>query len=184
VLAAGICRLSRSSSRGTFVGLGRKLDLRNITCPLYLLGGASDDITTPDQVLGAKNYVGTPKERILEKIVPGGLFHGIAHLEGKAGNRAMDRCSKALIRSSRSLFWGFVTALAEPPSDDRSSVLWTVIAASRWPNSARSILDDAKDLFYKPCTQGKRQCDACASDTFATCVKKLMFFISLRLASG
>jgi len=78
-----LCWPSRSSSRrtakGTFVGLGRKLDLRNITCPLYLLGGASDDITTPDQVLGAKNYVGTPKERIVEKIVPGGhigLFMG------------------------------------------------------------------------------------------------------------
>lgn len=66
-------------AKGTFVGLGRRLDLRNITCPLYLLGGASDDITTPDQVLGAKNYVGTPKERIVEKIVPGGhigLFMG------------------------------------------------------------------------------------------------------------
>ena len=66
-------------AKGTFVGLGRRLDLRNITCPLYLLGGASDDITTPDQVLGAKNYVGTPKEHIVEKIVPGGhigLFMG------------------------------------------------------------------------------------------------------------
>jgi polyhydroxyalkanoate depolymerase len=66
-------------AKGTFVGLGRKLDLRNITCPLYLLAGASDDITTPEQVLGAKNYAGTPKERIVEKTVPGGhigLFMG------------------------------------------------------------------------------------------------------------
>jgi polyhydroxyalkanoate depolymerase len=66
-------------AKGTFIGLGRTLDLRNITCPLYLLAGAADDITTPEQVLGAKNYVGTPKERIVEKIVPGGhigLFMG------------------------------------------------------------------------------------------------------------
>ena len=28
------------------------------------------------------------------------------------------------------------------------------------------------------------ECDACASDTFATRVKKLIFFISLRLTSG
>src|SRR5208337_2215998 len=64
-------------ARGTFVGLGR--NLRNITCPLYLLAGAADDITTPEQVLGAKNYVGTPKDRIVEKTVPGGhigLFMG------------------------------------------------------------------------------------------------------------
>ena len=27
-----------------------KLDLKAITCPVYLLGGAADDITTPEQV--------------------------------------------------------------------------------------------------------------------------------------
>ena len=71
-------------AKGTFVGLGRRLDLRNITCPLYLLGGADDDITAPEQVLGAKNFVGTPKERIVEKTVPGGhigLFMGARTLK-------------------------------------------------------------------------------------------------------
>ena len=71
-------------AKGTFVGLGRRLDLRNITCPLYLLAGAADDITTPEQVLGAKNYVGTPRERIVEKTVPGGhigLFMGARTLK-------------------------------------------------------------------------------------------------------
>ena len=66
-------------AKGEFVGLGRTLNLKNITCPLYLLGGAGDDITTPEQVINAKNYVGTPKERIVEKIAPGGhigLFMG------------------------------------------------------------------------------------------------------------
>ncbi len=71
-------------AKGTFVGLGRKLDLRNITCPLYLLAGAADDITAPEQVLGAKNFVGTPKDRIVEKTVPGGhigLFMGARTLK-------------------------------------------------------------------------------------------------------
>ena len=41
-------------AKGQFVGLGRTLDLRNINCPLYLLAGAGDDITTLEQVLGAR----------------------------------------------------------------------------------------------------------------------------------
>jgi polyhydroxyalkanoate depolymerase len=71
-------------AKGKFMGLGRTLDLRAITCPLYLLAGAADDITTPEQVLGARNYVGTPKERIVEKTVPGGhigLFMGARTLK-------------------------------------------------------------------------------------------------------
>ncbi|MGO9173346.1 MAG: alpha/beta fold hydrolase [Rhodomicrobium sp.] len=70
-------------AKGTFVGLGRRLDLKTISCPLYLLAGAADDITAPEQVLGAKNYVGTPTSKIVEKTVPGGhigLFMGAANL--------------------------------------------------------------------------------------------------------
>jgi poly(3-hydroxyalkanoate) synthetase len=66
-------------ARGEFVGLGRKLNLRNIACPAYLLAGASDDITTPEQVLDAAKYIGTPRDRIVQKTVPGGhigLFMG------------------------------------------------------------------------------------------------------------
>ena len=66
-------------AKGEFVGLGRKLSLRNITCPAYLLASASDDITTPKQVLDAAKYLGTPKDRIVPKTVPGGhigLFIG------------------------------------------------------------------------------------------------------------
>jgi poly(3-hydroxyalkanoate) synthetase len=70
--------------KGEFVGLGRKLNLRNITCPVYLLAGAADDITTPEQVLFAAKYLGTPKDRITQKIVPGGhigLFMGARNLK-------------------------------------------------------------------------------------------------------
>jgi poly(3-hydroxyalkanoate) synthetase len=71
-------------AKGEFIGLGRKLNLKDITCPLYLLAGASDDITTPEQVLDADKYVGTPKERIVKKTVPGGhigLFMGARTLQ-------------------------------------------------------------------------------------------------------
>ncbi len=71
-------------ARGEFVGLGRKLDLRKIVCPTYLLAGASDDITTPEQVLDAANYIGTPKHQIVSKTVAGGhigLFMGARTLK-------------------------------------------------------------------------------------------------------
>jgi len=36
-------------AKGEFVALGRKLNLRDITCPAYLLAGASDVSTTPNK---------------------------------------------------------------------------------------------------------------------------------------
>ena len=71
-------------AKGEFIGLGRKLDLANISCPTYLLAGAADDITTPEQVLGAAKYLGTPAERIVQETVPGGhigLFMGARTLK-------------------------------------------------------------------------------------------------------
>jgi poly(3-hydroxyalkanoate) synthetase len=71
-------------AKGEFIGLGRKLSLRNITCPVYLLAGAGDDITTPEQVLDAAKYLGTPKDRIVHTTVPGGhigLFMGARTLK-------------------------------------------------------------------------------------------------------
>ncbi len=71
-------------AKGEFIGLGRKLNLCNVTCPAYLLAGASDDITTPEQVLGAAKYLGTPKDRLVQKTVPGGhigLFMGARTLK-------------------------------------------------------------------------------------------------------
>jgi poly(3-hydroxyalkanoate) synthetase len=71
-------------AKGEFVALGRKLNLRDITCPAYLLAGASDDITTPEQVLDAAKYLGTPRDRIVQNTVPGGhigLFMGARTLK-------------------------------------------------------------------------------------------------------
>src|SRR5271165_638695 len=66
-------------AKGEFVGLGRRLNLESIGCPLYLLAGESDDITTREQVFAAESLLGTPKGRIEKKLVPGGhigLFMG------------------------------------------------------------------------------------------------------------
>lgn len=64
---------------GSFIGLGRRLNLKDIVCSVYLLAGESDDIATSEQVLDAEKYLGTPKNRIEKKLVPGGhigLFMG------------------------------------------------------------------------------------------------------------
>jgi poly(3-hydroxybutyrate) depolymerase len=66
-------------AKGEFVALGRRLDLKAIRVPLYLLAGAQDDITTKEQVFNAAALVGAPRERIESKLVPGGhigLFMG------------------------------------------------------------------------------------------------------------
>lgn len=46
--------------------------------------GESDDITTKEQVFDAEKYLGTPKRRIVTKLVPGGhigLFMGSRTLQ-------------------------------------------------------------------------------------------------------
>ncbi|RQS72595.1 alpha/beta fold hydrolase [Burkholderia sp. Bp8963] len=66
-------------AKGTFVALGRTLDLKDITCPVYLLAGEADDITTPEQVFNARDLVGTPASQVTSRLVPGGhigLFMG------------------------------------------------------------------------------------------------------------
>jgi len=66
-------------AKGEFVGLGRKLSLKDIKVPLYLLAGEADDITTREQVFAAEHLVGTPHAAIVKKSAPGGhigLFMG------------------------------------------------------------------------------------------------------------
>jgi poly(3-hydroxybutyrate) depolymerase len=71
-------------AKGNFVGLGQRLNLKDIVCPIYLLAGESDDITTKEQVFDAEKYLGSPRDRIEKKLVPGGhvsLFMGARNLE-------------------------------------------------------------------------------------------------------
>jgi poly(3-hydroxybutyrate) depolymerase len=70
-------------AKGRFVALGRMLNLKTITCPVYLLAGAADDITTREQVFNAEPMLGTPAGKISKKLVPGGhigLFMGASTL--------------------------------------------------------------------------------------------------------
>jgi len=71
-------------ARGEYVALGRRLDLKAITCPLFLLAGERDDITSSEQVFAAEHLFGTPKSRIEKRMVPGGhvgLFMGARTLK-------------------------------------------------------------------------------------------------------
>ncbi|KAF1045778.1 MAG: Poly(3-hydroxyalkanoate) polymerase subunit PhaC [Herbaspirillum frisingense] len=66
-------------AKGEYKALGKTLNLKHITCPIYLLAGERDDITTPEQVLNAAGLVGTPAHDIQRQVVPGGhigLFMG------------------------------------------------------------------------------------------------------------
>jgi len=66
-------------AKGTFVALGRRLDLSEITVPVYLLAGDADDITTKEQVFNAELLLGTPRSHIVKRLAAGGhigLFMG------------------------------------------------------------------------------------------------------------
>ncbi len=70
-------------AKGSFVALGRLLNLKAIACPSFLLAGEADDITTREQVFNAEKYIGTPEANIEKKLVPGGhigLFMGARNL--------------------------------------------------------------------------------------------------------
>ncbi|HET6259908.1 MAG TPA: alpha/beta fold hydrolase [Pseudonocardia sp.] len=64
---------------GDLVVDGRRADLANITCPLFLLAGSTDHITPPPQLFAAADAVGTPQDQIWCRTAEGGhlgLFMG------------------------------------------------------------------------------------------------------------
>jgi polyhydroxyalkanoate depolymerase len=66
-------------AKGEFIGLGRRLNLKDVKCPIFMIAGEADDITTKEQVFAAGELVGTPKHKIEKRLVPGGhigLFMG------------------------------------------------------------------------------------------------------------
>lgn len=66
-------------AKGEFVALGKRISLRDITRPAYLLAGSSDDITPSAQVFAADGLLGTQRADIRQAVVPGGhigLFMG------------------------------------------------------------------------------------------------------------
>ena len=50
-------------AKGEFVGLGRKLNLGDITCPTYHLAGAADDVTPPSMPSTQPNISGRRSTR-------------------------------------------------------------------------------------------------------------------------
>ncbi len=69
-------------AQGRFVGLGQRLQLGQVRCPLYLLAGDSDDITPREQVFAAERL--TSSTKVEKRVVPGGhvgLFMGARTLE-------------------------------------------------------------------------------------------------------
>lgn len=65
--------------KGEFKALGRIVDPKAVTCPVYLLGGERDDITLPEQVFDADKYFGTPKAKLKKGLADAGhigLFMG------------------------------------------------------------------------------------------------------------
>lgn len=70
--------------KGKFVGLGKRLNPKDIRCPVYLLAGKEDDITPPPQVFDAEKYFGTTKRKLMKDLAEGGhigLFMGSRALE-------------------------------------------------------------------------------------------------------
>ena len=65
--------------RGKFVGLEKRLNLKHIKFPVYLLTGESDDITPKEQVFNTEKQIGTDKSKIVMDLAGGGhigLFMG------------------------------------------------------------------------------------------------------------
>jgi len=49
---------------GTFVALGKPIDLRNIETPLFLLAAGRDELVTPPQLFAVERRVGTPPDEL------------------------------------------------------------------------------------------------------------------------
>jgi poly(3-hydroxyalkanoate) synthetase len=71
-------------ARGEFVALGRRIDLRALRTPLYLIAAEDDEITAPEQTLACAGLVGTPPAAVRKRVVPGG------HLDLFLGRRTLD----------------------------------------------------------------------------------------------
>jgi poly(3-hydroxyalkanoate) synthetase len=70
---------------GRFIALGRRIDLRTLRVPLYLLAAEDDEVIAPEQLFAAMRLVSTPKEHIETRTVTCGhlgLFMGAQTIAG------------------------------------------------------------------------------------------------------
>jgi poly(3-hydroxyalkanoate) synthetase len=71
-------------ARGDFSALGRRIDLRRVRSPLYLIVARDDVVTAPKQTFACADLVGTPKDEIRKRTAPGAhvsLFAGALTLK-------------------------------------------------------------------------------------------------------
>jgi poly(3-hydroxyalkanoate) synthetase len=64
---------------GSFIALGKKIDLSRLQLPIYLLAGSADDVVAPEQLFAVEHLVGTQPEHLRHEIAPCnhlGLFMG------------------------------------------------------------------------------------------------------------
>lgn len=69
---------------GSFVALGRRIDLAAVKIPVFLLAARDDELVTPPQLLAAERLLGTPAQNVRKAIAPCrhvGLFAGKRTLE-------------------------------------------------------------------------------------------------------
>lgn len=74
-----------SIARGTFEALGRQVDLKTVTIPIFLLAAASDELVAPPQLFAVEHLVGTAPSSIDKTTISGGhvgIFVGKAALQG------------------------------------------------------------------------------------------------------
>lgn len=72
-------------ARGQFVALGRQIRLRDVSTPIFLLGGRDDDIVPENQLFALTRLVGTPQAHLATRSEPSShlsLFLGRQVLAG------------------------------------------------------------------------------------------------------
>jgi len=69
---------------GTFEALGHRIDLKEVTVPIFLLAAREDELVAPEQLLAVERLVGTPSSSMQKTTIDGrhiGLFVGKAALQ-------------------------------------------------------------------------------------------------------
>jgi poly(3-hydroxyalkanoate) synthetase len=72
-------------AEGGFVALGRKVDLRSVRAPMYLLAGKDDEVVDPEQLFAAARLTSTPAGCVEMETAPCGhlgLFMGAHTMAG------------------------------------------------------------------------------------------------------
>jgi len=72
-------RVGRSLAKGRFVALGRRIDLFDLRCPVFLLAAREDDVVAPAQIFATEHLVDARRCPVEKAVAPCrhlGLFMG------------------------------------------------------------------------------------------------------------